>query len=44
MKYRGFSEAYREFKREVDLDELGIDPGELFAGTRDAVKGREVDL
>jgi antitoxin (DNA-binding transcriptional repressor) of toxin-antitoxin stability system len=44
MRYRGFSEAYREFKREVDLDELGIDPDELFAGTRDDVRGREVDL
>jgi antitoxin (DNA-binding transcriptional repressor) of toxin-antitoxin stability system len=44
MRYRGFSEAYREFKREVDLDELGIDPDELFAGTRDDVQGREVDL
>ena len=44
MRYRGFSKAYREFKREVDLDELGIDPDELFAGARDDGRGREVDL
>jgi len=44
MRYRGFSEAYREFKREVDLDELGIDPDELFAGIRDDIQSREVNL
>ena len=44
MKYRGFSEAYGEFTREVDLEELAINPDELFAGTRDDVQGREVDL
>lgn len=44
MRYRGFSEAYREFTREVDLDELEIDPDELFAGARDDVQGREIDL
>ena len=44
MKYRGFSEAYGEFTQEVDLEELAINPDELFAGTRDDSHGREVDL
>jgi prevent-host-death family protein len=44
LKYRGFSEAYEEFTREIDLDELAIDPDELFAGARDQSHGREVDL
>lgn len=44
MKYRAFSEAYGAFTREFDLEELAIDPDELFAGTRDDIHGREVDL
>ena len=44
MKYRGFSESYEEFTREVDLEELAINPEELFAGARDDSHGREVDL
>ena len=44
MKYRGFSEAYGEFTQEVDLDELAINPDELFTGARDESHGREVDL
>ena len=44
MKYRGFSDAYRDFTREFDLEELAIDPDELFAGTRDEIHGREVNL
>lgn len=44
MKYRGFSESYEEFTQEVDLEELAIDPDELFAGSRDDSHGREVDL
>ena len=44
MKYRGFSEAYEEFTREIDLNELAIDPDELFPGVRDQSHGREVDL
>jgi prevent-host-death family protein len=42
--YRSFSEAYREFAREADLGTLAIDPDEVFADARDAVRGREVDL
>jgi len=44
LKYRGFSEAYENFTREIDLEELAIDPDELFAGARDRSHGREVDL
>ena len=44
LKYRGFSEAYEEFTREIDLNELAIDPDELFPGVRDQSHGREVDL
>ena len=44
LKFRGFSEAYEDFTREINLAELGIDPDELFAGGRDDSHGREVDL
>jgi len=44
MKYRGFSEAYGDFTQEIDLEELAINPDELFAGARDDIHGREVDL
>jgi prevent-host-death family protein len=44
LKYRGFSAAYEDFTREFDLDELAIDPDELFAGARDQSHGREVAL
>ena len=44
MKHRRFSEAYEDFTREIDLDELAIDPHELFAGARDQSHGRQVDL
>ena len=44
LKYRGFSEAHEDFTREIDLEELAIDPDELFAGARDQSHGREVDL
>ena len=44
LKYRGFSEAYEDFTREFDLDELAINPDKLFAGARDDSHGREVDL
>ena len=44
MKYRRFSEAYGDFTREFDLEELAINPDELFAGARDDIHGREVDL
>jgi antitoxin (DNA-binding transcriptional repressor) of toxin-antitoxin stability system len=44
MKYRGFSEAYGEYTQEVDLEELAINPDELFAGAREDSHGREVDL
>ena len=44
LKYRGFSAAYEEFTREINLAELAIDPDELFAGARDQSHGREIDL
>ena len=44
LKYRGFSESYGDFTREFSLEELAIDPDELFAGTRDEIHGREVNL
>ena len=43
-RYRSFVEAYRDFRREVDLTELAIDPDELFAETREDTRGREVSL
>jgi prevent-host-death family protein len=44
MRHRRFSEAYREFTTEVDLEDLAIDPDELFGGARADIKGREVRL
>ena len=44
LKYRGFSESYDDFTREIDLVELAINPDELFSGVRDDSHGREVDL
>ena len=45
MKYRGFSEAYGEFTQQIDLEELDINPDELFAGARDDdIQGREVSF
>jgi prevent-host-death family protein len=41
---RRFSEAWKEFTREVELSELEIDPGEVFSDVRDARPGREVGL
>ena len=42
--HRRFSEAYRDFTRDIDLKELAIDPEDVFAGVRDATRGRRVDL
>jgi len=36
---RTFSEAWADFTRDVDLDELDIDPDEVFAGARDQSVG-----
>jgi len=44
LQYRRFSEAYGDFRRQFDLEELDIDPDRLFAGARDDTHGREVDL
>lgn len=41
---RSFFDAYEEFKKDVDLAELAIDPDVLFAGTRDDTGGRDVRL
>ena len=39
---RSFAEAYREFKATVDLEELDLDPDEIFAGVRDTTPGRHI--
>lgn len=36
-----FWEAYGEFRRKFDLEELGIDPDEIFEGVRDSSPGRD---
>jgi prevent-host-death family protein len=41
---RRFSEAWDDFRRQVDLTELDIDPDQVFADARDDVPGREVGL
>ena len=43
-KFSNFHEAYEGFTRAFDLDELALDPEELFAKARDDSRGREVDL
>ena len=43
-RQRRFSEAYEDFTRDFNLEELAIDPERVFAGVRDATRGREVDL
>jgi hypothetical protein len=43
-RYRRFSEAYGEFRRVFALEELAIDPDEVFAGARDDTRGRDVHL
>ena len=39
---RSFAETYREFKATVDLEELDLDPDEIFAGVRDTTPGRHI--
>jgi antitoxin Phd len=41
---RRFSEAWDDFRREIDLAELNIDPDQVFADVRDDAPGREVGL
>jgi hypothetical protein len=41
---RTFSEAWADFTRDVDLEELDIDPDEVFAGVRDQSPGRDGGL
>jgi len=41
---RSFVDAYEEFRKDVDLPALAIDPDELFPGTRDNTREREVRL
>jgi prevent-host-death family protein len=41
---RRFSEAWDAFTHEVDLQELDIDPDEIFARTRDKSPGRDTRL
>ena len=39
-----FAVAYQNFKREINLTDLALDPDELFAGARDATRGRNIRL
>ncbi len=39
-----FADAYREFKRRVDLSSLGLDPDALNEDARDQTPGRDVRL
>lgn len=41
---RRFSEAWDAFTREFDIQELAIDPDEVFAGVRDREPGRDAGL
>ncbi len=41
---RAFSEAWDDFTAAVDLEQLEIDPDEVFARTRDNTPGRDTDL
>lgn len=41
---RRFSEAWAAFTREVDLEDLKIDPDDVFGGVRDRTPGRDTDL
>jgi len=41
---RRFSEAWDAFTREFDLQELQIDPEEVFAGVREQSPGRDAGL
>ena len=41
---RRFSEALDEFRSQVDLADLEIDPDEVFAGVRDRTPGRNPKL
>ena len=43
-RYRSFLDAYDDFIQDVDLVQLDIDPDELFAGTRDQTRGRDIRL
>ncbi len=38
-----FWEAYQAFRKEFDLDNLNMDPDEIFADVRDKSPGREVN-
>ncbi|NOX61987.1 MAG: type II toxin-antitoxin system Phd/YefM family antitoxin [Chloroflexi bacterium] len=39
-----FWSAYQRFRRRVDLEEVDIDPDEVFTDVRDRTSGREVAL
>ena len=39
-----FSAAYRNFRKEINLVELGLDPDELFAGAREETEGRDIQF
>ncbi len=41
---QGFAHAYREFTSTVRLEELALDPGELFGDLRERTPGRDVRL
>ena len=39
---RDFADAYRDFREAFDLNELALNPDELFEGTRDTASGRRI--
>lgn len=41
---RDFVEAYEEFSKSHDFEDLNIDPDEVFLGSRDESAGRDVSL
>lgn len=41
---RRFSEAWDEFTREVDLEDLDLDPDAIFGDARDTTPGRDPGL
>ncbi len=41
---RDFVEAYEEFSKSHDLEDLNIDPNEVFCNSRDESAGRDVSL
>ena len=41
---RGFAVAYREFRTNIDIADLELDPDELFGNVREETSGRNIRL